>query len=251
MDYKNADEKALRENLKNRIHELLTEGYQDKQPRTQPKGEYDAWLTRVSASKKAEAENKRKKAGEEGDSEKSEESGEKGKSKKSTAIDYYAYKHGKGNFPVMNNESKVRLSASEFQKFITESVKRTINRMLTEHQIWEPYGSPDNVPLKEFLVDTEVPDSWNEPDMIDKNDFFDMIKSSDERERENFVDFVKEQLSDEYENGVSSTAEFLKQVSAGKNPFMAAIDLGVKWEDIALEFFDIKPVSFYPADREQ
>lgn len=207
------------------VRSVLSEGYQDKQPRTQSKEEHDEWVSRKSASKKAYYDSKRKESGEEGDS-------------KDGTIDYYDYKHGKGNFPVMTKESKVRLSASEFQKFITESVKRTVNEMS---------GLPKNYDSRR----TAVPNSWNEPDRIDKDDFFDMINSSDEREQKNFVDFVKEYLSDEYENGVSSTVEFLKQVSAGENPFMAAINLGVKWEDIALEFFDIKPVRSYLGDNDQ
>ncbi len=125
------------------VKSVLSEGYQDKQPRTQSKEEHDEWVSRKSASKKAYYDSKRKESGEEGDS-------------KDGAIDHYDYKHGKGNFPVMTKESKVRMSESEFQKFITESVKRTINKMLTEHETWEPYGSPENEPLEDFLDETEL-----------------------------------------------------------------------------------------------
>ena len=65
--------------------------------------EHAEWLRKKSESKKKYM-----------DSQKKEDDG--------GAIDHYDYKHGKGNFPVMAKESRVRMSAKDFQKFITESV---------------------------------------------------------------------------------------------------------------------------------
>ena len=97
---------------------VLEYSYHEKQ--NQPsEEEHEAWIRRKSAAKKREMERQRKENGD-----------DKSDSK---AIDYYDYKHGKGNFPVMTKESKVRMSASEFQKFITESVKRVINEMSEEN----------------------------------------------------------------------------------------------------------------------
>lgn len=93
---------------------------------------------------------------------------------------------------------------------------------------------------------TSVPDEWDEPNYIDKDDFFDMIRTSDAKQQKEFIDYVKEYYSDEYEDGVSSMDEFLRQVADGENPFMAAIDLGVDWHDICRDFFDIpRPVDHY------
>jgi hypothetical protein len=124
----------IRESAMKVINEI---GYHEKQKREQSDEEHAGWIKKKSEAKKRELERQRKKKGDEKSDSKS--------------IEYYDYKHGKGNFPVMNEESKVRLSTSEFQKFITESVKRTINRMLTEHETWEPYGSPENEPIEDFL----------------------------------------------------------------------------------------------------
>jgi hypothetical protein len=124
----------IRESAMKVINEI---GYHEKQKREVSDKEHAEWVKKKSEAKKRELERQRKEKGDEKSDSKS--------------IDYYDYKHGKGNFPVMNEESKVRLSTSEFQKFITESVKRTINRMLTEHETWEPYGSPENEPIEDFL----------------------------------------------------------------------------------------------------
>lgn len=124
----------IRESTMKVINEI---GYHEKQKREVSDKEHAEWVKKKSEAKKRELERQRKENGD-----------DKSDSK---AIDYHDYKHGKGNFPVMNKESKVRLSASEFQKFITESVKRTINRMLTEHETWELYGSPENEPIEDFL----------------------------------------------------------------------------------------------------
>ena len=124
----------IRESAMKVINEI---GYHEKQKHEVSDKEHAEWIKKKSEAKKRELERQRKEKGDEKSDSKS--------------IDYYDYKHGKGNFPVMNKESKVRLSASELQKFITESVKSTINRMLTEHETWEPYGSPENEPIEDFL----------------------------------------------------------------------------------------------------
>lgn len=111
-------------------------------------------------------------------------------------------------------------------------------------QLMEGFGLPGYDAWK-----LSAPKELDEPDEIDEDDFYDMIRSCDAKEQKEFIDYVKEYLNDEYEDGVSSTEEFLKQVSAGENPFYAAINLGVRWQDICQDFFDIKPVSHYAEDR--
>ena len=105
------------------VKSVLSEGYQDKQPRAQSKEEHDEWVSRKSASKKAYYDSKRKESGEEGDS-------------KDGAIDYYDYKHGKGNFPVMKEETEVvRFTESQFNNFITEAVKRVIKETTLDYDM--------------------------------------------------------------------------------------------------------------------
>ena len=205
----------IKESIVNAINEYA---YHEKQTKETPE-EHEAFIKKKAAAKKREME-RRKKDGDD-----------------SGAIDYHDYKHGKGNFPVMAKESTIRLSSSDFHKFLLESVKRVISEISGFPRSYDSWK-------------TSVPSSWDEPSVVDEDDFFEWIRSSDAREQKEFVEFIKEQFSDEYEDGVSSTNEFLKRVSAGENPFMAAIDLGVKWEDIAQEFFDVKPVKHYSRDND-
>lgn len=108
----------------------------------------------------------------------------------------------------------------------------------------EAYGGWDSRAYDRWK--TSVPDEWDEPNYIDKDDFFDMIRTSDAKQQKEFIDYVKEYYSDEYEDGISSMDEFLRQVADGENPFLVAIDLGVDWHDICRDFFDIpRPVDHY------
>lgn len=139
---------------------------------------------------------------------------------------------------------------SQFDNFQGEFQKRGYPEV--DSELNEGYGddwfkNPTNAAAYDRWRTTDPRDE-SQSDMINKDDFFDMIRSSDEREKREFVDYVKEYLTDEYNDGVSSTQEFLKQVSVGENPFMAAINLGVKWETIAQDFFELKPVEYYPGD---
>ena len=178
--------------------------------------EHEAWLRKKSESKKKYMDSQKKK----------DDGG---------AIDHYDYKHGKGNFPVMAKESRVRMSAKDFQKFITESVKVVIKEMgIRGYDAWK----------------TKLPSNWDQPDTIDKDDFMDMISTSDQKQQKEFVEYVKEYFNEDCPDGVSSMEGFLQEVGAGENPFMAAMNLGVKWEDISQEFFDLKPVGGYPGDND-
>ena len=134
----------------------------------------------------------------------------------------------------------IRLNEAKLKSIIMEQVRKALK---------ESYGNWFDNPANSRAYDrwkTGIPDEWDGPECIDKDDFFDMIRSADAKQQKEFIDFVKDYYSDEYEGGVSSMDEFLRQVADGENPFLVAIDLGVDWKEICHEFFDIKPVDYYP-----
>ena len=89
---------------------------------------------------------------------------------------------------------------------------------------------------------TSIPDSWDKPDMMDESDFYDMIRSADKEQGQEFVEWLKE-YPDLYDS-VIGTLESGEE----ENPFMVAINNGMDWKEICHEFFDIKPVKYYPGD---
>ena len=143
------------------------------------------------------------------------------------AIDHYDYKHGKGNFPVMAKESRVRMSAKDFQKFITESVKSVIKEM-------------NGLPRSYDSWRTREPEYFNEPDMISKDDFMDAFYSQDKNE---LLEWVKDYAPEVYEEAVAAERD------GTENAFNVVYErLG--WKDIASEFLDMKPVNNYPGDND-
>ena len=167
----------IRESAMKVINEI---GYHEKQKHEVSDKEHAEWIKKKSEAKKRELERQRKEKGDEKSDCKS--------------IDYYDYKHGKGNFPVMTKESKVRLSASEFKKFITESVKRTINEMLTEHPTWELYGSPENEPIEDFLDNPpgDVKENFDFDDLQDFEDVPDTDSLEGDELIKTLLDWAKE-----------------------------------------------------------
>jgi hypothetical protein len=112
-------EQQLTQLIRETVARVVTEGkdeYAYHERQHQPSEEEHAeWIKRKSEAKRREMERQRKEKGEESDSK---------------AIDYYDYKHGKGNFPVMKEETEVvRFTESQFNDFITEAVKRVIKEM--------------------------------------------------------------------------------------------------------------------------
>ena len=132
----------IRETVKSVISEGVNEyAYHEKQH--QPSEEEHAeWIKRKSEAKRREMERQRKEKGEESDSK---------------AIDYYDYKHGKGNFPVMKEETEVvRLTESQFNDFIAETVRRIIKETTLDYDMDNFSGRWSRGPRYDILVDGEV-----------------------------------------------------------------------------------------------
>ena len=130
----------IRESTERILNEI---GYHEKQKRDQSKEEHEAWVEKMTAAKKRYQQEKSK--------------GEKPSDSK--AIDYKDYKGGKGGFPVMTKESAIRLSSSDFNRFITESVKRVIKEMnetTLDYDIDNFSGRWSRGPRYDILVDGEV-----------------------------------------------------------------------------------------------
>lgn len=109
--------KLTEEQIKQVIREatkkvVMEYAYHEKQQRPSEE-EHAEWLRKKADAKKRYYDSKKK----------------DDKETDGKAIDRHDYKHGKGNFPVMAKES-VKLSSSDFHKFITESVKKVIKEML-------------------------------------------------------------------------------------------------------------------------
>lgn len=170
--------------------------------------EHAEWLRKKSESKKKYM-----------DSQKKEDDG--------GAIDHYDYKHGKGNFPVMAKESRVRMSAKDFQAFITESVKSVIKEM-------------SGLPRSYDSWRTREPEYFSKPDMISKDDFMDAFYSQDKNE---LLEWVKDYAPEVYEEAVTAERD------GTENVFNVVYErLG--WKEIASEFLDMKPVNYYPGDND-
>ena len=112
-------EQQLTQLIRETVARVMNEGkdeYAYHERQHQPSEEEHAeWIKRKSEAKRREMERQRKENGEESDSK---------------AIDYYDYKHGKGNSPVMQEGTEVvRFTESQFNDFITEAVKRVIKEM--------------------------------------------------------------------------------------------------------------------------
>lgn len=86
---------------------VLEYAYHEKQHQPSEK-EHEEWVKRKSEAKKRYYDSQKK-----DDDKKSD----------SKAIDYYDYKHGKGNFPVMYKESKL-------DRLVGKSMRRAINEMM-------------------------------------------------------------------------------------------------------------------------
>lgn len=92
----------IRESAMKVINEI---GYHEKQKREQSDEEHAEWIKKKSEAKKRELERQRR---------------EKGDDKSdSKAIDYYDYKHGKGNFPVMKEDLFVPFRKSPSEEVIS------------------------------------------------------------------------------------------------------------------------------------
>lgn len=139
-------------------------------------------------------------------------------------IDHYEYKHGKGDFPIMTKESTVRMSSSDFHKFITESVKGVLKEMgLKGYDAWR----------------TKTPDYFS-PNMVSEDDFWDVFYNENEKE---LLDWLKSYRPDVYKEAIRAEQE------GTENAHNVAYErLG--WKEIAREFLDMKPVKYYPGDND-
>lgn len=105
-------EQQLAAFIKENVERVLNEiGYHEKQQRNISDDEYQSWLSKKSASKKAYYDSLRK-----------EKESEKSNSK---AVDYYKYKNGE--HPAM--KESIKMTESQFTDFIQESVRRAINEI--------------------------------------------------------------------------------------------------------------------------
>lgn len=130
----------IRESAMKVINEI---GYHEKQKREVSDKEHTEWVKKKSEAKKRELERQRKENGD-----------DKSDSK---AIDYHDYKHGKGNFPVMKEETEVvRFTESQFNNFITEAVRRVIKETTLDYDMDNFSGRWRRGPRYDILVDGEV-----------------------------------------------------------------------------------------------
>lgn len=127
----------IRESAMKVINEI---GYHEKQKREQSDEEHAEWIKKKSEAKKRELERQRKEKGDEKSDSKS--------------IDYYDYKHGKGNFPVMkeDKENTVRLSESQLR----EVIKGSVAKVLKEHFDFDDLPDFEDVPDADSLEDDEL-----------------------------------------------------------------------------------------------
>ena len=99
----------ISESVKSVINEI---GYHEKQKRDISDKEHEEWVRKKAEAKKRYYDSQKK------DDKKDD----------SKAIDYYDYKHGKGNFPVMQKES-FTLTETQLRQLISESVKKMLNEL--------------------------------------------------------------------------------------------------------------------------
>lgn len=96
-------EKQLKSIIAESTKRVLSEiGYHEKQKRDQSEEEHEAWLRKKSAAKKRYYDSQKK-------------------DDKGGAIDYYDYKHGKGNFRPVKNEKKM-----------DEAINRVVKNVIKE-----------------------------------------------------------------------------------------------------------------------
>lgn len=151
----------------------------------------------------------------------------------SRIVDYFIEKHRSGrDFLVAESKKVKKLNEAQLKKMINESVKRILKEGLPSLPGYDRWK-------------TSVPDSWDEPTMINKDDFLDMIKTErDERVIQDFVEWVNDDCEPEVCESV------MQAMKEGRNVFIAAIKSGVDWKEICENYFDIRPVNYYPSDME-
>lgn len=194
-------ENQLKSIISETAKRVLSEiGYHEKQKRDQSEEEHEAWLRKKSAAKKRYYDSQKK------------------DDDKGGAIDYYDYKHGKGNFrPAKINESS-----------------------------W--FDNPLNAAAYDRWRTTDPREKY-EQDMISKDDFFDIYVKSDnldKGEKREFIEWLSGYDPDVYEK---FSAEL--RASGQANLIAVAVNAGLDWHEIAREFLDVKPVEYYPGDLDE
>ena len=129
-------------------------------------------------------------------------------------------------------KNNIRLTESQLKKIITESVKKVLKEdrlpKLPGYDKWK----------------TSTPASWESQDIISYEDFIDMVLTEDARNIKEFVEWLKDYDEEIYE-AVAANA------GGNENAILAAMKAGLNWEEIAREFYDMKPVRYYPGDLDE
>lgn len=124
------------------------------------------------------------------------------------------------------------------EKSLDEAIDRAIRKTIKEMR-GDWFSNPINAASYDRWR-TAAPGD-DRPDMVTEEDFMDWISNPDSSEISDLMDWLAE-----YD------PEIFQKVKAGggENPFMEALNNGVSWKDIASEVFDVRPVNYYPGDRE-
>lgn len=127
------------------------------------------------------------------------------------------------------SKNVVKINESQLKQVIAESVKKVLMESLPSLPGYDRWK-------------TSTPREFDAPNLVSEEDFYDMVRSADDEQTNEFIEWLK-QVPEEYE-------AVMKEMKSGNqdNVFLAAIDSGINWKDIASEVFDLKPVKYYPGD---
>ena len=125
-------------------------------------------------------------------------------------------------------------SEKKLDEAIDRAIKKTIKEMRGD---W--FSNPINAASYDRWR-TAAPDD-DRPSMVTEEDFMDWISNPGRSEISDLMDWLAEYDPDIFQR---------VKACGGENPFMEALDNGVSWKDIASEVFDVRPVNYYPGDRE-
>lgn len=125
-------------------------------------------------------------------------------------------------------------SEKKLDEAIDRAIKKTMNEMRGD---W--FSNPINAAAYDRWR-TAAPDD-DRPSMVTEEDFMDWISNPGRSEISDLMDWLAEYDPDIFQK---------VKAGGGENPFMAALDNGVSWKDIATEVLDVTPVNYYPGDRE-
>lgn len=147
---------------------------------------------------------------------------------------YFRFKREYDDWAKENKGASNGPSEKSLDEAIDRAIKKTVKEMRGD---W--FSNPINAASYDRWR-TAAPDD-DRPSMVTEEDFMDWISNPGRSEISDLMDWLAEYDPDIFQK---------VKAGGGENPFMAALDNGVSWKDIASEVFDVRPVNYYPGDRE-